>query len=325
MADIYAGGYRQRRGPGRFIFTILLLGALGGGGFYLLKNRPGKAEEPAAAAPALGVAPSLAPSGAAAPLPLSTALVTPATPVAFNPQAAHHLSAARAAVDAGQLKDAREQLYALLDSSMPAAVEAETMKLLGDVNMRMLLSSTPMECKEYYTIQSGDYLAKIAKQFNTTVALIKQMNGMTSDTIRLGNRLIVFNGEFSLHASKYNHTMDLLLNGRFFKRYIVGTGKDGRTPIAEFTVVSKIVRPPWTRPTDGRKIEFGDPENPLGTRWLAIRSSNRPELSGFGIHGTWERDSVGKQSSNGCIRMLNEEVEELYDIIPYNTRVSITE
>ena len=59
------------------------------------------------------------------------------------------------------------------------------------------------------------------------------------------------------------------------------------------------------------------PENILGTRWLGI------SYPGYGIHGTTIPESLGSQSTSGCIRMLNEEVEELYSIVPYGTEVEI--
>jgi len=43
----------------------------------------------------------------------------------------------------------------------------------------------------------------------------------------------------------------------------------------------------------------------------------------YGIHGTIEPKSIGTQASEGCIRMLNEEVEELYSIVPVGTKVII--
>ena len=95
--------------------------------------------------------------------------------------------------------------------------------------------------------------------------------------------------------------------------------------MATFLIVDKIIEPPWTRPSDNRKIEYGDPENVLGSRWMALRSENHPELVSFGIHGTWERNSIGKKSSAGCIRMLNEDIEELFDVVPRKTKVVFAE
>jgi lipoprotein-anchoring transpeptidase ErfK/SrfK len=51
---------------------------------------------------------------------------------------------------------------------------------------------------------------------------------------------------------------------------------------------------------------------------MAIRPTGEtdPTLRGFGIHGTWDANSIGTNASLGCVRMRNAEVEELYDFIP---------
>lgn len=120
--------------------------------------------------------------------------------------------------------------------------------------------------------------------------------------------------------------MELRVNGRFFKRYLVGTGKFGKTPGGSYLIEIKIKNPPWTRPADKKIIPFGDPENVLGTRWMSIKADEGTEpIDGYGIHGTIEPETVGKQSSDGCIRLINSEVEELYAIVPEGTQVTITE
>ncbi|MDH3981855.1 MAG: L,D-transpeptidase family protein, partial [Kiritimatiellaceae bacterium] len=225
------------------------------------------------------------------------------------------------ALDAGQLNSAKT----ILDQLVSSTPDAEAIQMLGKVNMDLLKSARLMPGKEYYAIQSGDYLQKVAKKYKTTVALIKEINGMQNDTIRLGARLLVYKGDFTIRVSKTRNTLDLMAGDKLFKRYSVGTGKFGKTPAIEFEIVDKIVEPPWTRFTDGKQIEYGDPENVLGTRWMKIVSAEHPEITGFGIHGTWQRDSIGQQSSAGCIRMLNEDVEELFDLVPRKTIVIITE
>ncbi|MDA0991414.1 MAG: L,D-transpeptidase, partial [Verrucomicrobia bacterium] len=115
------------------------------------------------------------------------------------------------------------------------------------------------------------------------------------------------------------------LDGKFFKRYGVGTGKYGKTPLGEFEIYDKITEPVWWRP-DGKEIPFGDPLNILGTRWMAIRATgDTPQVRGYGIHGTWDDSSIGKAESAGCIRMRNSEVEELFDLLPYLTPVRIVD
>ena len=311
MAKPYiAGSYRNHgRNRGKIVFVVIAAVMLASWGSYLYLSKSDKSEDDgsgARPAPA-GLAPAPEAAPAAAP--------------AYSPAARSVVADARAAIDAGQLTDAQATLQRLL-ATHP---DPEAIELLGDVDMQLLKSSLMMPGKEYYVIRSGDYLQKIARKHNTTVALLKTMNGMQSDTIRLGDRLLVFNGNFTIRVSKSRNTLDLLMGGKLFKRYSVGTGKFGKTPAVEFSITDKIIEPPWTRPSDNRQVEYGDPENVLGSRWMAIKSASHPELTGFGIHGTWERDSIGKQSSAGCVRMLNEDVEELFDLVPRKTSVTIIE
>ena len=250
-------------------------------------------------------------------LPLE-AIVKEKSNKSFNKISEKELAPIKKLFETGNYDEAYNSILPLLSRG-----DENVINLLGQINMRRLLSSQPMQDKIFYVVKSGDYLQKIANEFNTTVALIKIMNGLQTDTIRTGSRLIVFNGKFTIKVSKTNNFLDLIHRDKLFKRYPVGTGKFGKTPAVEFFVYDKIIEPPWTRPEDNRHIEYGDPENVLGTRWMALRSINNPSLKGFGIHGTWERDSIGAQSSAGCVRMFNEDVEELFDIIPRKSRVII--
>ena len=78
-----------------------------------------------------------------------------------------------------------------------------------------------------------------------------------------------------------------------------------------------MVCPPLWK--DGQTIPFGSKENVLGKYWLAL------DIPHYGIHGTWEPETIGRQSSQGCIRLINEDVEELFIILPAGTPVQVTE
>ena len=167
----------------------------------------------------------------------------------------------------------------------------------------------------------GDFLGKLAATFNTPVALIAKANNIQGANIRIGEALRLIDGNahaFALTVSKSRNDLLVALDGKYFKRYRVSTGENNKTPVGTFKIVDKIPQPPWHKP-GGKAIPYGDPENQLGTHWLAL------DLPGYGIHGTWEPDSIGKQTSAGCVRMLNGDVEELYTILPKGTLVTITE
>src|SRR4029077_15481510 len=119
---------------------------------------------------------------------------------------------------------------------------------------------------------------------------------LSRSMVRVNDRLRVFSGKFSVKVDKSDNTLTVFLNDKFFKRYHVGTGQYNKTPVGTFKVTDKIAQPTWWR-SDGKAIPYGDPENLLGTHWLAL------DIPGYGIHGTWETNTIGKQSSAGCIRL----------------------
>lgn len=228
------------------------------------------------------------------------------------------LAAALALKSKGKWLEARAALRAFLDGSPSGEHRAEAETLLGEVNMRILLGRIPAPEKIEQVVVTGDTLGKISAQHNVPIALLVQSNGLKDERdIRPGSRLLIYPAAFSVLVEKTKFSLTLLDHGRFFKRYAVGVGAADSTPTGEFRLVDRIAEPTWYRAEDRKAIPFGDPENILGTHWLALNIPN------YGIHGTWEPDSIGKASSRGCIRLLNRDIEELYTILPRGTPVRI--
>ena len=198
---------------------------------------------------------------------------------------------------------------------------------LGAVDIALIFSPREMDGKIDYAIASGDSLKKIANRHGTTVDLIVKGNSVPNpDRVQVGDRLRILDKQvFEIKVSKSRNDLLVTLNGKFFKRYTVGTGKFAKTPVGTFEIKDKITEPPWWRP-DGKVVPFGDKENILGTRWMAIEATgDTPPAKGYGIHGTWDDSSLGQQSSAGCIRMANHDVEELFTYVPLGTKVVIGE
>jgi lipoprotein-anchoring transpeptidase ErfK/SrfK len=100
----------------------------------------------------------------------------------------------------------------------------------------------------------------------------------------------------------------------------VAVGKPGwETPTGEFEVFSQISQPGWTNPFTGDVMPPGS-ENPLGDRWLGFWSDGNNVI---GFHGTPNRDSVGRAASHGCVRMYNEDIRQLFDLVALGTRVIV--
>ncbi len=237
------------------------------------------------------------------------------------------MRAGEAAEKADDLYAARTNyLAALADPSCGNARPVAEARL-GDIDIQLVFSPRQMAGKIDYAIAPGDSLKKVATKHGTTVDLIVKGNSVPNpDRVQVGDRLRILDGQvFEIAVSKSRNELLVTMNGQFFKRYTVGTGKFAKTPVGTFQIVDKIPEPPWWRP-DGKVVPFGDKENILGTRWMAIAATgDTPPAKGYGIHGTWDETSLGQQSSAGCIRMANRDVEELFIYIPLGTKVVIGE
>ncbi|MBI1870249.1 MAG: L,D-transpeptidase family protein [Chlamydiae bacterium] len=226
------------------------------------------------------------------------------------------LALAKELKSSGKLTEAHEILKELILASN--ITHEEVQKEFWDVNTKLIFSDSAIPgWRQEITVGKGDSLFMIAKQYHTTVDLLEESNHLSSKNLHPGEILHVFTGQISLVASKSLNILNLKINGEVVKTYQVGTGVGGSTPVGEFKVINKLKDPSWHH--DGKTYPFGDPKNILGTRWMGLN------FKGYGIHGTLDPTSVGKQSSAGCIRLKNEEVEELYKIVPVGTVVSIVE
>jgi lipoprotein-anchoring transpeptidase ErfK/SrfK len=100
----------------------------------------------------------------------------------------------------------------------------------------------------------------------------------------------------------------------------VATGRtEELTPEGIFTITVKA-KDPYYRKKD---IPGGDPQNPLGTRWIGFDAEGTDGRI-YGFHGTNQPESIGKNVSLGCIRLQNEAIESLYDYIPIGTKIVVT-
>jgi LysM repeat protein len=185
---------------------------------------------------------------------------------------------------------------------------------------RVHFANEPSSFVTTYTVARGDSLSRVASAHRTEHGFIQRLNRMSNDRLRIGQRLKVPQAPVTVVVLKKDFEAIVLLGDCVMRVYDVATGKDGRTPEASFTIGTKLVNPDWYSP-DGKVFRYGSPENILGTRWLAFE--NTTEHQGFGIHGTTLPETIGTESSMGCIRMRNDEVEELYDLVPRGSAVRI--
>lgn len=133
----------------------------------------------------------------------------------------------------------------------------------------------------------------------------------------LGTNPVV--GDPFIIINKENNKAVFIDEGKIQSEFHISTGKEPElTPEGKFTVVVKAKNPYYRR----KDIQGGDPENPLGTRWIGFDAR---ETDGriYGLHGTNNERSIGKYVTEGCIRFHPESIEWLYEQVPLGTKVLV--
>ena len=219
----------------------------------------------------------------------------------------------------GELVEARSAYQKLLNEIPNAGLNdiMSWQKKVEDLNMKLLFSPAPTPGSTLYEIKPGDTLAKIAAEFKTTPELIKRSNNLASDKIIPGRKIKIWTVPFTLLVDKSQNTLLLKANEEVIKAYIVSTGKNNSTPVGVFKITNKLMNPTWFKA--GTVVPADSPENILGSRWMGF------ELPGYGIHGTTDPKSLGTQVTQGCVRLSNSDVEELYSLLPTGTEVTIVD
>ena len=119
-------------------------------------------------------------------------------------------------------------------------------------------------------------------------------------------------------------------------RYPVAIGRPGwDTPVGQFSVIERVRDPVWVHPATGQRVPPG-PGNPLGSRWIGFFEDCTPRrgfngqsnlvvksCASAGFHGTSQRSSVGRAVSHGCVRLLEEHIRELFELVELGTPVTV--
>lgn len=224
---------------------------------------------------------------------------------------------AASALAKGNLYAAKQAYQQLINEFPDSKQVSEWQKKTEEINIKLLFSPVLTPKSVLYEIKPGDTLTRIAREFKTTPELLRKANAISDDRIRPGRKLKVWTSPFSVVVDKSQNSLILKSDEEVIKTYIVSTGANNSTPTGTFKIVNKLANPTWFK--TGAAIPPESPENILGTRWMGF------DLAGYGIHGTTEPQSLGRQVTQGCVRMANPEVEELYTIIPVGTEVTIVD
>jgi lipoprotein-anchoring transpeptidase ErfK/SrfK len=238
------------------------------------------------------------------------------------------LADAKAQLDHGKMLDARRILNAAItEHRLDDASTKAAKKMLDDINAVVVFSTRQFKDDEFggtFTVPSGGVLEKIAISNDVPTELLQKINGISDPRkLRAGQNLKIIRGPFNAVVDKSDFSLELWIGepGAKGSMYVttlpVGLGADDSTPTGVWAVQNRVANPTYFSPRGGGIIAADDPKNPLGERWIGLAGTEGAAVGkqSYGIHGTIEPDSIGKQASMGCIRLKNEDVTKVFDAL----------
>lgn len=268
----------------------------------------------------------------AKPQPSAPATTEPTSRPLPSLAAAQVLAQGHSLQSAGQLVEARKLVNdALIAGTFAnAADELSAKAFLRELNDKLVFSPQPFANDPYadvVKIKRGDVVESISNQYLVPSDLILKINGLASaNKLRVGEQLKVLKGPFHALVNKTAFTLDLYLGApsgegsMYVTTFRVGLGTNDSTPTGLWKPASKLRNPEYYSPRGEGIIPSGDPKNPLGHYWIGLTGVEGQAVGkrSYGIHGTIEPDSVGKQSSMGCIRLIDDDVAKVFIMLFQN-------
>ena len=239
------------------------------------------------------------------------------------------LQAALAQVDTDPVA-ARESLTRLLEGSATTTADRlQAYDAINKVNAMLTFSERVLANDPYakqYTVKEGDSLSNIRKSLNLDCEwrFLQRINHLpTERSIRIGQVLKTPTGAFHGEVHKSEFRLNIFEGdgpGRVMvASYPISLGEFNSTPTGAFAIRprSKLIDPEWRNPRTGQHFQSNDPANPIGERWIGLKGiePHNKDFEGYGFHGTTDIASIGKQASMGCVRMLPQDVEVVYELL----------
>jgi lipoprotein-anchoring transpeptidase ErfK/SrfK len=140
--------------------------------------------------------------------------------------------------------------------------------------------------------------------------------------------MVGISGEYApgtIVVKTHERRLYLILDSGRAMRYPVGVGKAGKQWAGTTTIDGKYRNPAWSPPSEVKRdkpnmpdvIPGGSPRNPMGVAAMTLAGGE------YAIHGTNMPGSVGGFVSYGCIRMLNDDISDLYQRVSVGTQVTV--
>lgn len=264
------------------------------------------------------------------PIPLVKPVAPKLPPAELISAPAPLIADAKAKLDAGDFLAVRNLLNDAIVNDRLTGVPAEQARALqSQANAKLIFSAAPFTSDpfaEIVKVEAGKGLTSISRAHAVPWEMVCRINGTSDRKIRMGQSLKVPFGPVHIMVSKSVFRLDLFLGGlpgdpgaMYLTSLGVGLGKDNSTPTGVWSVATggKMTKPAWTNPRTNEHFDGYDAKNPLGGYWIALKGEEGDAIgkTSYGIHGTIEPESIGKQASMGCIRLSVEDIKQVYDMV----------
>ncbi len=188
-----------------------------------------------------------------------------------------------------------------------------------------------------HAVASGELPSAIAKRYRFGSGMFEYWNaGFDERRVAAGKELRVLDlsrSALQVIVDKQRYRLSLWVQtpgGEWVLAMYapVGLGApESPTPSGATTITSRVLNPAWTHPQTRQVFPHGHPDNVLGGYWIALDSAPFGGRTGIGLHGytgSPTPDWIERGASNGCVRMLQRDVDRLFDLALEGTRVVLT-
>ena len=224
----------------------------------------------------------------------------------------------------GEIIEGRDLLLDLVRLYKDSARFQDSKRIIGEINMDLLLSKSPMSGKKEYVVQRGDSMALIAGRQKTTYDYLMRVNGLFGTTLHPGDKLTVFPLDLSVVVKEKEKTLTLLRKGRFFKEYPV-----------DMVAFPPNLSPPFATKVSGKAVWRGnqrvrvtDPGYPDLPRWITL------DTPGFMLLPKGTNGQPKPEQLNDPEAALEEELiygvflepqdmHEIYSVLTISSEVSV--
>jgi LysM repeat protein len=212
----------------------------------------------------------------------------------------------------GELVSARDRLLYLMRYFPESATYPEALRIVGEVNMDLLVSKIPMPGKTEHTVRRGEALVTIASRNKTTIDYIMRANGKISEYIFPDEVLTVYPLDFRVEISLAKKFVRVYQGEALFKEYAIldkNLPADLKAPVS--TTVSERVA--WH---DNQPVNFTHPQYMNCSKWI------RTGKMGLFLRQNQSGGDGGEGRPFG-VMLANEDLEELFTILRVGSKVDL--